>query len=73
MIGLKIVNGCPVNIRWQDRLVEIFGDHLKSPFQDSHYIYVVIPESGAGEDFYPPILYVTEMENPSQLYNLLVP
>ena len=66
-------NGCPVNIRGHDRFIEIFGDPLKSPFQDGHYIYVVIPGGGTGENFYPPILYVADMENPSQLYNLLVP
>ena len=49
-------NGCPVNIRGHDRFIEIFGDPLKSPFQDGHYIYVVIPGGGT--------LLVADMENP---------
>ena len=64
---------CPTNIRGHDRFVEIFGDPLQSPFQDGHYIYVVIPGGGTGENFYPPIIYVADMENPSQFNNLLVP
>ena len=64
---------CPENIRGHDRFLEIFGDPLKSPFQDGHYIYVVIPGGGTGVDFYPPVIYVADMENPSQFNNLLVP
>ena len=66
-------NDCPTNIRGHDRFIEIFGDPLQSPFQDGHYIYVVIPGGGTGENFYPPIIYVADMENPSQFNNLLVP
>ena len=64
---------CPENIRGHDRFLEIFGDPLKSPFQDGHYIYVVIPGGGTGVNFYPPVIYVADMENPSQFNNLLVP
>ena len=65
-------NDFPVNIKGHDHFTEIFGDPLKSSFQERNYIYVAINGS-AGEDFYPTILYVADMENPSQLYNLLVP
>ena len=47
------------------------GNALSSPFQDGHYIYVVIPGSGTGEDTEPPILYIADAENPKYLNKLL--
>jgi len=38
------------------------GDVLQSPFQDGHYIFTVIPPIHHS----PPILYVADLENPSQ-------
>ena len=47
------------------------GNALSSPFQDGHFIYVVIPGSGTGEDAEPPILYIADAENPKYLNKLL--
>ena len=47
------------------------GNALKSPFQDGHFIYAVIPGSGSGEDAEPPILYIADVENPKYLNKLL--
>ena len=66
-------DNCPTNIRGHHRFEEIFGGALVSPFQDGHYIYVVLPGGGTGDNFYPPVMYVADMENPSQYNNLLVP
>ena len=56
-----------------DWLYKFGGNALPSPFQDGHYIYVVIPGSGTGEDTEPPILYIADAENPSELYKVLTP
>ena len=47
------------------------GNALLSPFQDGHYIYVVIPGSGSGESAEPPILYIADAESPKYLNKLL--
>lgn len=47
------------------------GNALLSPFQDGHYIYVVIPGSGSGESAEPPILYIADAENPKYLNKIL--
>ena len=47
------------------------GNALLSPFQDGHYIYVVIPGSGSGESAEPPVLYIADAENPKFLNKLL--
>ena len=64
---------CPSNLNGHLRFREMFGGILKSPFQDGHYIYAVIPGGGTGDDFYPPTMYVADLENPSQINNLIVP
>ena len=46
---------------------------LFGPFQDGHYIYVVIPGGGAGTASYSPILYVADLENPTDLHKKLQP
>ena len=47
------------------------GNALSSPFQDGHFIYVVIPGSGTGEDAEPPTLYIADAENPKFLNKIL--
>ena len=41
------------------------GNTLASPYQDGHFIYVVVAGGGSGTTTYPPILYVADAENPS--------
>jgi len=51
-----------------------FGDQtIKSPFQDGHYIYVVIPGGGSGEAAEAPTLYVADLENPAMFNKTLRP
>ena len=42
------------------------NETLISPYQDGHYIYVVIPGSGSGIDAKSPTLFVADAENPAQ-------
>ena len=44
---------------------------LESPFQDGHYIYVVIPGSGSGESFVAPRIIIADAENPRDLHKIL--
>ena len=46
-------------------------DILESPFQDGHFIYVVIPGSGSGEDVIAPRIIVADAENPSTLHKIM--
>ena len=66
-------DNCPNSLKGHERFREIFGGILKSPYQDGHYIYAVIPGGGTGEGFFPPVMYVADLENPSQINNLMVP
>ena len=47
------------------------GNALRSPYQDGHFIYVVIPGSGTGENTDSPVLYIADAENPKYLNKLL--
>ena len=54
--------------------LELFGDNtLSSPFQDGHFIYIVLAGGGTGEKAFPPILYVADVENPAELHVDLAP
>ncbi|MBF92318.1 MAG: hypothetical protein CMB78_00860 [Euryarchaeota archaeon] len=46
------------------------NETLISPYQDGHYIYVVIPGKGSGFDAKSPTLIVADAENPSVLYKI---
>ena len=46
---------------------------LSSKFQDGHFIYAVVPGGGTGDDSYPPILYVADLEDPRSFNNSLEP
>jgi len=54
-----------------DWLYKFGGNAMKSPFQDGHFIYTVIPGSGSGEDAEPPVLYVADAENPKYINKML--
>ena len=49
------------------------GNTLKSKYQDGHFAYAVIAGSGSGVEAEPPVLYVIDIENPSQFNNVLEP
>jgi len=57
-----------------DEFLVGFGDQtISSPFQDGHYIYVVIPGGGSGESAEAPTLYVADLENPAMFNKTLRP
>ena len=49
------------------------GNTLVSKYQDGHFAYAVIAGSGSGTDAEPPVLYVIDIENPSQFNNVIEP
>jgi hypothetical protein len=55
---------------WQDLFA---GNTLKSKYQDGHFAYAVIAGSGSGLEAEPPVLYVIDVENPSEFNNVLEP
>ena len=57
-----------------EEFLEQFGRNaIKSPFQDGHMIYAVIAGGGSGSGSYSPILYVADLENPSNFNKKLQP
>ena len=57
----------------EEFLNEFDGNALKSPFQDGHYIYAVLPGGGSGQSSFSPILYVADLESPKNFYKKLQP
>ena len=57
----------------EEFLAEFGGNPIGSPFQDGHYIYAVIPGGGSGASSYSSILYVADLENPSNFNKKLQP
>ncbi len=52
----------------------LVGDEtLKSPFQDGHYVYSVVAGGGSGDNVYPPVLYVGDIENMTDFNSVLEP
>jgi len=52
----------------------LFGDEvLGSTFQDGHYVYTVVAGGGTGNDVYPPVVYVVDIENAVDFNNVLEP
>jgi len=52
----------------------LFGDTpLASQYQDGHFVYQVVPGGKTGDDTYPPVLYVADIENASHFNNVLEP
>lgn len=57
-----------------DEWMELFGHNaIKSPFQDGHYIYVVIPGGGSGSDSYPPVMVIADLESPQDFMHFYEP
>ena len=54
--------------------LELFGNStLFSTYQDGHFIYVVVPGGGSGDNSFPPVLYVADLENPSDFHRIFEP
>jgi Tfp pilus assembly protein FimT len=57
-----------------DEWLTLFNENaLHSKFQDGHFIYAVVPGGGTGDECYPPVLYVADLEDPSAFNNSLEP
>ena len=57
-----------------DEWAPLFGDEeLESKFQDGHYAYSVVAGGGSGNDVFPPVLYVVDVENAVDFNNVLEP
>ncbi len=51
---------------------ELFNrEVLVSPFQDGHYIYVVIPGSGSGKEVVAPRIVIADAENPQNFHKVM--
>ena len=64
---------CDEHVGAEEFLDQFGGNPVGSPFQDGHYIYAVIPGGGSGAGSYAPILYVADLENPSNFNKKLQP
>ena len=62
-----------ISVGAEEFLDQFGGNPIGSPFQDGHYIYAVIPGGGSGAGSYSPILYVADLENPSNFNKKLQP
>jgi len=74
-------NTCPRNADGTEKdtagpkeWLKLFGDvPLASQYQDGHFVYQVVAGYGSGNDTYPPVLYVADIENAADFNNLLEP
>jgi len=57
----------------EEFLNEFGGNAIKSPFQDGHYIYTVIPGAGSGTSSISPILFIADLESPNNFHKKLQP
>ena len=62
-----------ISVGAEEFLDQFGGNPIGSPFQDGHYIYAVIPGGGSGAGSYSPILYVADLETPSNFNKKLQP
>lgn len=54
--------------------LSLFGDEvLSSPFQNGNYAYTVVAGGGSGDDVYPPVIYIVDVENAVHYNNVLTP
>ena len=72
-LGEVICGNCPLGrMKGSDEWLDLFSrEVLVSPFQDGHYIYVVIPGSGTGEDVIAPRICVADGESPKYLHKIM--
>ena len=57
-----------------DEWLSLFGDEiLRSPYQFGDYAYTVVAGGGSGDDVYPPVIYIVDVENAVHFNNILTP
>ena len=71
--GEIICSNCPEGrMKGSDEWLNLFNrEPLVSPFQDGHYIYIIIPGSGSGEDVKAPKICVADSESPKYLHKIM--
>ena len=71
--GQVICSNCPNGReKGSDEWYELFNrEVIVSPYQDGHYIYVIIPGSGTGYDTKSPKICVADAENPKILHKFI--
>ena len=71
--GEVICRNCPEGrMKGSDEWLGLFNrEELVSPFQDGHYIYIVIPGYGSGEDVVAPKICVADGESPKHLHKMM--
>ena len=71
--GEVICRNCPLGrMKGSDEWLGLFNrEELVSPFQDGHYIYIVIPGYGSGEDVVAPKICVADGESPKHLHKIM--
>ena len=71
--GEVTCHNCPAGReKGADEWYRLFTNEvLVSPFQDGHYIYVVIPGSDSGEDTKSPKIFVADGESPKYLHKYI--
>ena len=57
-----------------DEWLTLFGGEvLESKFQDGHYAYTVVGGGGSGNEVFPPVMYVVDVENAVDFNSVLEP
>ena len=71
--GEVICRNCPkARMKGSDEWLDLFNrEEMVSPFQDGHYIYIVIPGSGSGEDVVAPRICVADGESPKFIHKMM--
>ena len=71
--GVVICRNCPkARMKGSDEWLDLFNrEEMVSPFQDGHYIYVVIPGHGSGEDVVAPKICVADGESPKYIHKIM--
>ncbi|MEC9307687.1 MAG: hypothetical protein VX957_04860 [Candidatus Neomarinimicrobiota bacterium] len=71
--GEVVCSNCPpAREKGADEWYDLFAEEvLVSSFQDGHYIYVVIPGTGTGDDVKAPRICVADGESPKYLHKIM--
>ena len=71
--GETTCNNCPKGrLKGSEEWLDLFNrEELVSPFQDGHYIYIVIPGYGTGEEVVAPRICVADGESPKYLHKMM--
>ena len=64
---------CPGDAGKEEWLTLMGGSAMASPYQDGHYVYIVVPGGGTGNSTFPPALYIADVEDPTSFNAVLEP